>query len=133
MINAMNKQFANFSKNLLLLFLALVSLETWGQQKFTLSGSVYDFETGETVIGARIAFPTESKGVMSNAYGFYSISMPAGTYEITVSFAGYETILDSIVLTSNITKDFKIKPKTLKITELEMVSYLQLVNSLINF
>ena len=117
MINAMNKQFANFSKNLLLLFLALVSLETWGQQKFTLSGSVYDFETGETVIGARIAFPTESKGVMSNAYGFYSISMPAGTYEITVSFAGYETIRDSIVLTSNITKDFKIKPKTLQTNE----------------
>jgi len=103
-----------FALNILIL---IGAFSASSQQKFTLSGTVYDAETGETIIGARIAFPEVNQGVMSNPYGFYSISMPEGTYEMTVSYSGYETIRETIVLTSKVTKDFKIKPKTTQMNE----------------
>ena len=113
----MKKHKTQWFRRLSLLFLVLSSFSIWGQQKYTLSGTVYDSETGETIIGARIAFPVESKGVMSNAYGFYSISMPEGTYEITVTYAGYEAIKQTLELNANVSRDFKMKPKTLQTGE----------------
>jgi hypothetical protein len=116
-IEVMKKDKNCWLTRLSLLFLLLSSSGLWSQQKYTLSGTVYDSESGETIIGARIAFPSESKGVMSNAYGFYSISMPEGTYEITVTYAGYETIKQTLELNANVSRDFKIKPKTLQTGE----------------
>jgi hypothetical protein len=113
----MNRQSSLLHGLVLLFLLMLSSLGIFGQQKYTLSGTVYDNETGETIIGARIAFPSASKGVMSNAYGFFSISMPEGTYEITVTYAGYETIKQTLELNANVSRDFKMKPKTLQTGE----------------
>ena len=81
------------------------------QNKYTLSGSIYDAETGESMIGVRVFFPEINKGGVSNSYGFFSISLPEGTYTLSISSVGYETITEQINLTQNISRDFKLSPR----------------------
>lgn len=61
---------------------------------FTISGTVRDGATGEVLIGATVG--VSRGGVVSNAYGFYSISLPAGLYHLLVSHTGYKA--DTVVV-----------------------------------
>jgi len=56
----------------------------------TLSGYIKDKASGEALIGATCYIPEKITGVISNAYGFYSISVPKGTYKVSFSFIGYQ-------------------------------------------
>ncbi|MDQ6814539.1 MAG: TonB-dependent receptor [Bacteroidota bacterium] len=77
-----------FYTYLLLLFLPLAAFT---QVRHTVSGTIRDKNSGEVLIGANVTLLTQSRiGVVSNAYGFYSLSAPAGTYDMVVSFAGYQ-------------------------------------------
>ncbi len=68
------------------------------QKKFTISGYIMDAESKETLIGAN-AFITEiKKGTSTNEYGFYSMTLPQGNYEITFSYIGYQTIIKEVNL-----------------------------------
>lgn len=76
-----------------LIFLALGTASfAQDRQSFTISGTVKDAGTGETLIGASVVL-TNAKAAKSltNAYGFYSINVPEGTYKMSVSFVGYVT------------------------------------------
>jgi hypothetical protein len=78
-------------KYLFLILLANICFITLSaQESFTLSGYIKDQQTGETLPGANI-FSLEEvyKGTTSNAYGFYSITLPSGTYRFVYSFLGY--------------------------------------------
>ena len=70
-------------------------------EKFTLSGTISEVSTGETMIGVNILIPELSAGTSSNEYGFYSITLPAGTYKVVYSFIGYKSILKEVVLSSD--------------------------------
>ncbi len=60
------------------------------QSKFTLSGYVKDKKSGETLIGANIVnMDNPSLGSTSNTYGFYSLTLPEGSYNIVFSYLGY--------------------------------------------
>ncbi len=61
------------------------------QNKYTLSGYIKDSASGETLIGATIAVNGAGRGVNSNQYGFYSITLPAGKYSIICSYVGFRT------------------------------------------
>lgn len=62
------------------------------QTRHTVSGTIRDQATGETLIGASVVFLGHSHAaVLSNAYGFYSINAAVGNYEILVSFTGYRS------------------------------------------
>jgi outer membrane receptor protein involved in Fe transport len=78
-----------------LLFL-LSCLFTQAQNKYTLSGYVKDSLSGETLIGASVLISGQSKGISSNQYGFYSITLPEGNYSVSISFTGYQP-LDSVI------------------------------------
>lgn len=67
-------------------------------EKFTLSGTISEVSNGETMIGVNILIPELSAGTSSNEYGFYSITLPAGTYQVVYSFIGYKNILKEVVL-----------------------------------
>lgn len=56
---------------------------------FTISGIVKDSLNGETLIGASITVLGQSKGINSNQYGFYSITLPAGNYILACTYIGY--------------------------------------------
>lgn len=87
---------------LLLFFFLLNALPALAQQKFTLSGYVRDAGNGETLLGASVYLPNnKSIGTSTNLYGFYSITMPTGTYTVEVSFLGYNTQQATVTLTQN--------------------------------
>lgn len=61
------------------------------QKKFTISGFITDSDNGEVLVGANLFVNELSAGSSSNAYGFYSMTIPAGYYSIRFSYIGYET------------------------------------------
>lgn len=71
-------------------FFFLLSLTA--QDKVTVSGYVYDSETGEKLLGAEILDMASGQGTVSNEYGFYSLSIPrADSMVLQVSYLGYRT------------------------------------------
>jgi hypothetical protein len=57
----------------------------------TLSGYLKDKANGEALIGATVYIPVLKTGVVTNPYGFYSISVPQGSYSVTFSYIGYRS------------------------------------------
>lgn len=78
------------------------------QKKVTLSGYVNDSETGEGMISATVLVKGSGTGTTSNEYGFYSLSLPPGTYTIEWSFVGFQSVEETIELQSDITKNVEI-------------------------
>ncbi|KYP14850.1 TonB-dependent receptor [Flavihumibacter sp. CACIAM 22H1] len=90
---------------ILCFMLLLATLENAiAQQKFTLSGYVKDTLSGENLIGATISINGKGKGVNSNSYGFFSITLAPGTYQVSISYTGY----DPQNLTVQLDKDLSI-------------------------
>jgi outer membrane receptor protein involved in Fe transport len=83
-------------------------LLSFAQEKFTISGYVKDSLSGETLIGTSIAIAHQGKGISSNQYGFYSITLPAGTYTLVISFIGYHPQQTTVVLDRNIQHNFQL-------------------------
>lgn len=72
------------------------------KQAFTISGTIIDAATGETLIGANVVlYATKRTGTLTNAYGFFSINADEGTYKMNVSFTGYVTDTATIVIDKN--------------------------------
>jgi len=84
-------------------FLFLVTTQLLAQQKFTVSGTIKEESTGETLIGATVmAVENPSLGATTNEYGFYSLSLPQGSYTLSISYIGYQEQLIPVDLNSNI-------------------------------
>lgn len=77
-------------KFLFLTIFFVASITYTHAQKITISGFIKDSLTGESLQGANIAIEPSGKGVMSNAYGFFSITLEAGKYNMLVSYVGYQ-------------------------------------------
>ncbi|GAA4971421.1 TonB-dependent receptor [Algibacter aquimarinus] len=96
---------------ILLWFIFALSFNTLfinAQEKFTLSGTISEEKSNETLIGVNIIFPEIASGTTTNEYGFYSITVPEGTYKIIISYLGFNTISETITLTENITKNYSL-------------------------
>jgi outer membrane receptor protein involved in Fe transport len=89
------------------------SLLALAQDRVTLSGYVKDSLSSETLIGANIAIKGTDKGISTNQYGFYSISLKPATYTVVVSFVGYTSATFSIDLTKNKQLNILLAPKVL--------------------
>lgn len=63
----------------------------WAQQ-FTLSGTVKDAASGESLMGATIWCEDLAVGTSSNTFGFFTMTLPEGVHDIVFSFIGYESI-----------------------------------------
>ena len=82
------------------------------QQNYVVSGSVRDKQTGESLIRAVVRIQElPNAGIISNEYGFYSLSLPKGNYSVVVSQVGYETLVQKIKLDSSITINFSLQTK----------------------
>jgi hypothetical protein len=79
-----------------ILLLTLISLSLTAQEKFTISGTIKSASNGEELIGASVYSKSLAIGTTANVYGFYSLTLPAGTYEITYSFIGFESLTKTI-------------------------------------
>lgn len=98
----------NIKNSILILFLISTTL-IFAQDKFTLSGKIVESASNETLISVNIIVPELNTGAVTNEYGFYSITLPKGTYKIVVSYLGFSDITETITLDSNITKNFSLE------------------------
>lgn len=98
----------DFIKKYLLLFLLCGALPALAQEKFTLSGTVIDANSNETLIGVNVVVTELKTGVTTNEYGFYSITLPKGTYTLQVSYLGYKTIEQTLNLNQNVKNNFNL-------------------------
>ncbi|QAA81191.1 TonB-dependent receptor [Aequorivita sp. H23M31] len=87
------------------------------QEKFTLNGTVSEEETGETLMGVNILVSPLQTGTVTNQYGFYSITLPRGQYEITISTLGFATQQFTIDLQENIKKNFTLSEDSQSLDE----------------
>lgn len=79
--------------------------------RFTVSGTISDASTGETLPGASVSVEGASgRGASANLYGYYSLSLQPGNYTLVVSFLGYESQRVSIELNQNRMMDAKLLP-----------------------
>ncbi|NDF59826.1 MAG: TonB-dependent receptor [Crocinitomicaceae bacterium] len=108
-------------KKLSLLFLLTIHLVSFGQTKFTVSGTITDKSKGETVIGARVKIKDKNQGAVSNEYGFYSLTLPEGNYTLIISALGYENQEKEIQLTENLRIDFIVATPESKTQEIQEV------------
>lgn len=90
-----------------ILFL-IASFFTYSQEKFTISGIISDAKNNETLIGVNVLIPELKTGVTTNEYGFYSITLPKGSYKIEITSLGYKTIEENIELSKNTKRNFKL-------------------------
>ena len=87
------------------------------QEKYTISGFITDINNGESIVGANIYCKNLNLGVTSNTYGFYSLTLPNGTYEISYSFIGYNSENKIFQLSSSINYDVEFELASIKIGE----------------
>jgi hypothetical protein len=90
--------------------------------RFSLNGYVRDSLSGETIIGATITVNGQPKGVASNQFGFYSITLDAGTYTISASHISYVAKPFTVQLSSSQSYNFDLVPKSSANTEVVVYS-----------
>lgn len=92
----------------LLIIVILTAFTSFSQEKFTLSGTIKDSKNNETLIGVNIYIPQLKIGTTTNEYGFYSLTAPKGEYQIEISYLGYQTLQQNILLNQNTKSNFSI-------------------------
>ena len=79
-------------------------------KRHTISGYVRDARSGENLNGATISIKGNPKGITSNAYGFFSLTVAEDKYEISCSYIGYQTNSILVNLTEDTVLNFNISP-----------------------
>ena len=104
-----------------LALLSILFFSTAYAQNVTLSGYIKDAANGEELINASIV-NEKSQGAVTNVYGFYSLTLPAGKYTFTVSYIGYESIEKTLTLKESQTLDFELTEATNQLAEVEVTA-----------
>jgi hypothetical protein len=94
----------------LLLLQVPVILEAQANSRLTLSGTIRDRSNGEHLSGATVWIPTLERGTTSNSYGYYALPVPAGTYELEISFVGYGKLSVTLFLKTDSIMNWSLDP-----------------------
>ena len=90
-------------------FLFVFSANSLSQESYTINGVVRDSLSGETLIGVSLKFNGKTQvGTSTNAYGFFSYKLNSGTYDLSVSYIGYKTILKKITISADTKLDLNM-------------------------
>ena len=105
-------------------FLGIILLLTTVSQaqKHNLSGYVRDAANGESLIGVNVSIRELGIGTSTNVYGYYSLSLPPGEYEVQYQYIGYETSRKPIDLTEDQRLDIELLESTTELEEVEVTS-----------
>jgi hypothetical protein len=107
--------------SLFLFLICMPDAPAQAQQRYTLSGYVKDSLSGENLISASITVNGKGKGVNSNSYGYYSITLLPGTYDINITYTGYESLHFSVDLQRDMAVNRMLVPK--RTTNEEVIVY----------
>jgi hypothetical protein len=100
------------------LFFISLAFQASAQQNYTISGYVKDKSSGEDLIGASVFAEKINKGVQTNEYGFFSITLPKDSITLIFSYFGYLSQTKKIFLDKNIQLNIYLE---IEIKELEVV------------
>ncbi len=119
--NVQGIKMSNFYKRFLFISLSVLMIGIAGSrahaQNFTLSGTIADVQSGEMIIGATVFDPSSGKGTAANSYGFYSLTLPAGSYIITIQSIGYQALIDTLLLNGNTNRNYKLNTAQIQLQE----------------
>ena len=90
------------------------------QKNFTISGYLKNKASGEVLIGANIYPQGAMTGTTTNAYGYYSLSIPAGQYQMNYSFIGYQPVIRNLELKGNQKISIELEETRLEIPTVEI-------------
>ena len=102
---------------LTVLLFVITNLFAQAQTKHTFDGYIKDASNGEALIGATVFVKETKNGAVTNVYGFYSVTIPAATYTIEISYIGYERIVQQISLDKDIRLDIELKQEAEQLEE----------------
>ncbi len=103
-----------------LLFGALLPIYSQGVQS-TISGYLYDVDSGEKLIGANIYVAALELGTSSNVYGFYSLTLSEGQHVLRVSYIGYQTQQLDVSLNGDLELNIGLSQESESLAEIEVV------------
>ncbi|WP_304236470.1 TonB-dependent receptor [Jiulongibacter sediminis] len=103
-------------KLLLFGFFCLTSFVGFSQN-VSLSGYIRDASNGEGMIGVSIYVQELQTGTQTNAYGFYSITLPPGTYTLNLTSIGYGQLTQKVSLSESLTRDFEMNDEASQLQE----------------
>ena len=94
-----------------LIFLIIFFNASWlsAQQIVTLNGEISDAANGESLVGAVVYIKQVEGGAVTNVYGFYSLSVPPGTYDVEFRYVGFNTQNMILKLTENMRLDIELE------------------------
>ncbi len=90
--------------------------------QFTISGYVKDSRTGEILIGATITIPGGAEGTITNAYGFYSLTLEKEVQQLYCSYVGYRVLIIRLDEYKNQTVHFTLEKKLAQLDEVIIYS-----------
>jgi hypothetical protein len=88
----------------------------------TLSGYLKDKANGEALIGASVYIKELKTGVITNPYGFFSVSVPQGSYSINFTYVGYQSQSPVINLSESKQINVLLEEETKQIEEVVISS-----------
>lgn len=97
--------------------MSLSFISIFSQNKYTISGYVRSASDGEDLYGANVYEAESLKGVNTNFYGFYSLTLVEGTYIIKYSSLGYQEVEKKVVLDANKSINIELGSKNQVIRE----------------
>ncbi|WP_245975221.1 TonB-dependent receptor [Deminuibacter soli] len=71
------------------------------QQRYTISGAVRSKKSGESIIGATVTVQGKNTGVVTNDYGFFSLTLPQGRYTVIIAAVGLQAQQIEVDLNKN--------------------------------
>ena len=90
------------ARSIFTVFITLTTITAYAQKKATISGTVKDAATGETLIGASVILQElPAVGTATNNYGFYSLAVAEGEYTVLFTCVGYNPVAQKIALHKN--------------------------------
>lgn len=112
---------------LALIFLFFCSL-AFSQRNVTLSGYVSDLESDESLIGVSVLLPELNTGTITNEYGFFSLTLPAGVYTVQIRYLGFETLTRELSLNEDVNENFDLTPQAEVLDEVIVEENIELLN-----
>lgn len=110
------------------IFFFFISIFGIAQNRYTISGTITEASSNETLIGVTIAIPSLRTGVTTNEYGFYSLTLPQGTYELQITYLGFEDIVETVTFDQNRKLDFQMVEKAQILEEVIVTENVEKLN-----
>ena len=79
------------------------------QKSFTISGYIQDSDSKELIIGASVIVQELKIGTITNSYGFFSLTLKEGNYNLNFQNLGYENESLNLILDKNISLNIFLK------------------------